>query len=106
MTTRDYMRTNADENLSWCRPFVSDDGKYAVAVNEGNAVSIILNGHDLELTPESVRMLAQAVNADYDDYNGYSDLQIALDAMTETSCAKCPWFETCAAMDEEIESAE
>lgn len=106
MTIRELMQENG-ENLSWCRPYVSDDGAYALALNEGEIAGMILNGEDIEAgkldSAELLRRFAKAVNPDYGDYDGWDDLHIALEGkIRERGCAECPWFDVCDAMSGDV----
>ena len=107
MTVRELMHDNG-ENLGWCKPYVSEDGKYALAVNEGEVAGMVFNGEDIKADkldkPDMLRQFAKAVNPDYDDYDGWGDLHIALDgSVRECGCANCPWFDICDAMDGDAE---
>ena len=92
-------------NLSWCRPYISDDGKNAIAVYEGEICGMVFNGVDVDSTemdkPETVKAFARTVNDSYEDYSGWDDVHIALDGgvLKERSCCDCPWFDICEAMD-------
>lgn len=103
MTMRELMQ-EIGENLGWCKPYVSDDEKFAIAVNEGRVSGMILNGEDCEIDkPTLLKRFAQSVNPDYDDYDGWGDLHIALEGdIRERGCAECPWFSICDAMDGEV----
>lgn len=87
-------------NLGWCAPYVSEDGKNAICVNDGRVCGMILNGVELDTNSIDLNRFARQVNPDYSDYDGWSDLHIALDGdISEASCAVCPWFKVCDAMD-------
>ena len=98
---RKMMQDRPDENLSWCVPYKTADGKYALAVCEGKPAGMILDGKvvDYSELEASLPTLAKAVNPDYGDYAGWTDLHLATEAMQECGCAHCPWFGTCDAMD-------
>lgn len=107
MTVRELMKENG-ENLGWCKPYVSADGKYVLAVNEVEVAGMIFNGEDIKADklgdPDLLRQFAKAVNPDYDDYDGWGDLHIALEGdIRECGCADCPWFSICDAMDGDVE---
>lgn len=96
-----YEKMMSGENLGWCRPYISEDGKDAIAINEGEAVSLMVDGRDFpasEITPDAIKALAQKVNTDYALYSGWSDLHIAAEALREVGCADCPWRDICEAM--------
>lgn len=67
-----YETMSENENLSWCRPYVSEDGKKAIVVNEGEIVS------------------SEGLNV-----NDVSDLEIDEiidnENLYECGCAGCPW---------------
>ena len=108
-TYADYMRDHPDENLGWCKPYMSKDGRYAVAVNEGEIIEAITpeghlpKDHVSPLTDPEIETLAQAVNPDYDLYDGWDNGYILLQAMHETGCASCPFFSKCDAMTQTME---
>lgn len=99
-TCGEYFAEHDDENLSWCKPYIT--GKHAIIVNDGEVDYIAIDGVPQEVTPDAIRTLAKTVNDDYDSYQGWSDLHIALDAMKEVGCASCPCFAECEAMREII----
>ena len=104
-----YEKMNPGENLSWCRPYVSKDENCFVVVCNGKISGCIINNENVGYILPSTDVaaiahrLAVAVNPDYAEYNGYSDLEIALDAMTEIGCADCPFRDDCDAMWEDEE---
>ena len=106
MTTyRDIMRTS-DDNLGWCKPYVSSDGKNAIAIADGRPVSLLINGHDIDdITPDAMRRFVLAVNPDMDidDIADADTLELATEPLHESPCHDCPWFAVCAAMDEEYD---
>lgn len=105
-TCRDAMR-DSNENLEWCRPESYLDGRVVLAINEGRVDGISVDGQKLDTTPENIRKVAQMVNDDYDLYEDQTDVHIIQDAEhKELPCRLCPWFEVCAAMDEEEEDWE
>ena len=96
-----YRRMMIDngENLGWCIPYISSDGKHAIAVNEGKVCGMILDGVDLD-TKFDVNRFARVVNQHYSNYDGWDDLHIALEGgVSAESCSNCPWFGICDAMD-------
>ena len=107
MTIRELMRENG-ENLGWCKPYISEDEKFAIAINDGKVVGMVLNGEEIDSRefdkPELLKRFARAVNPDYDDYDGWGDLHIALEGdIRECGCADCPWFSICDAMGGDVE---
>lgn len=116
MTTRDQMREN-NENLSWCKPLSYLDGKVVVAINEGSIDSIQVDGRDVEhdakgrhcgpcYSDATIERVARMIlGEDYDFCSGYTPAQMLKGAggAEELPCRLCPWFDVCAAMDEEIE---
>lgn len=108
MTIREQMIENG-QNLGWCKPYVSNDGKYAIAINEGEIAGMILNGEDIGPdkldSTDILRKFAQTVNPDYSNYSGWGDLHIALEgSIAECGCAGCPWFGICDAMDGDVDA--
>lgn len=105
MTYGNYFQDHSDDNLSWCKPYVTPDMQYAIAVNEGKIVGMRYDGSDVD--PDQydslIYTLARTVNPDYDYYRDWEPLHIALDTMRECGCIDCPWFDLCEAMAEEIE---
>lgn len=102
MTCREYLKNHENENLSWCKPYADKSGDYLLILQDKKLIAI--------KTPEGVLTkpdfltrlkLAQKINPDFDEYVGCSSTTIMLDAMHETGCAHCPYFENgCEAMDE------
>lgn len=105
MTTKEFMQTNPEANLDWCKPYVSRDGKAKVIQLEGKIEAAVIDGEEMsELTAEDLKSIAKRVSPDYELYSGWSDEHIILEAMTEIGCSECPFIHDCSAMDEEIET--
>lgn len=86
-------------NLGWCKPYISEDGKNAISLTDGKITGMMIDGVDMN-SPFDLAKFARAVNPSYDDYEGWDDLHIALDGnVCEESCADCPWFGICDAMN-------
>lgn len=108
-TYAEYMAEHPEENMSWCRPYVSDDGRYAVAVNDGEIIEAVTpkghmpEGHLSPLTDEEIEELAREIDHDYNLYDGWNDTEIILDKLHETGCASCPFFSRCDAMTQTME---
>lgn len=107
MTYHDYMIDHDEENLSWCKPYADKSGDYRLVIYDGELMSIMspdreAHRWDGSLTDELLEAFARAVNPDYDMYNGYTDLEIALDATHPVGCSSCPWFDDCDTMGEEM----
>lgn len=102
MKTRDLL-IGSRENLGWCKPLKHKSENVIIAVNEGTIVSVLVDGEEqsCSITSELIKKLAQRLNEDYEEYQGYSDTEILLEAdFEELGCADCPWFDVCEAMDE------
>ena len=102
MTFREQMMENG-ENLSWCKPFVSE--RVSFAMNEGKIETIIIDGEEIDdPTEDDIANAAKIVNPNYDDYDGWHTTHILLEGdIREVGCAECPWFDRCDAMDGEVE---
>lgn len=99
-----YEKMRDGENLSWCKPYVSKDGKNAVTICECKMDGLMIDGEVIyweKADKEEVeKRLAVVVNPNYSspDYDGWDNLSIALDSMVETGCNKCPFNDLCDAM--------
>lgn len=103
-TTRDIMR-DSSENMGWCKPYISDRVAFTVAGDKIEALRI--DGEDVPATEDNLFRAAVIVNPDAGSYRGWSIAHILTDGdVTETSCASCPWFDICEAMDQVIEGTE
>lgn len=108
-TYRDLAEEDEGTNLGWCKPYVSADGNHVLILHDGEVESIFSptvrayrwNG---SLTEEVMAAFAREVNPNYDEYQGWTDLHIALESMRETGCWHCPWRDNCDAMGEEVEA--
>lgn len=69
------------ENLSWCKPYTTNDNRTKFAVNEGDLSRLIVDGKEIG----------------HDEFGEY-DLHELLDKSKECGCRDCPWFEECDAM--------
>lgn len=103
-------------NLSWCAPYSSSDGRIQFALNEGEIVSLKLDGKDVDSDVPQIpfahnatysetllEKVARILNSNYDDYEGWDNTHIILEArgtsLKECDCCDCPWFDVCDAMD-------
>lgn len=112
MTNREYFIENGG-NLSWCRPYESNDGRveftYCEFGRPGERIyGLIIDGEEvtvpLDAIEADIERAARIVNEYYDDYRGYDATHILLDGdVKEVGCPDCPWFEECEAMDDEID---
>lgn len=97
---KQYGKMMPNENLSWCKPMVSRDGKVMLAVNEGTIVGLMVDGKDLQLSNQEIIKAAKIVNNDYNYYSDWDDVHILLDGdLIELGCNSCPWRDVCDAMD-------
>lgn len=77
---KQYEKMMPGENLSWCKPMVSRDGRVTIAVNEGAVAGLMVDGKDLQPSNQEIARLD-------DDF-------------IELGCSDCPWRDICEAMDE------
>lgn len=104
----DYMEEHPGENLEWCRPYTDGNDNYLIMYDGGplgikTETEEVTERRELEYGMEG---FARKVNKDYDLYSGYSDAEIALDAMHEVGCFDCPWKWDCDAMGAYVEGSE
>lgn len=114
MTYLDYMMDHPDENLSWCRPYASENERVKLSYNEVRIQSLMIDGVEIEdfdpmsYDQESVweRICKASLGVEtLPLYSGYSWSEIAMrDGLIECGCASCPWRTICDAMQEEIET--
>lgn len=79
---REYFKEHWKENMSWCKPYMSDDGKAVWAVNEGDVCGVKIKEH--------------AMHHDWSE----KELQRFFPDNHEMGCADCPWFDMCDVMDD------
>lgn len=104
MKYRDLMR-ESNKNQEWCKPMIGDRVKFTVL--DGSIPALIIDGTEVEVTPENIRKAAKIVNPYYDDYEGWSDTCIAcMGDVNEAPCHECPWFDDCEIMGQEVETEE
>ena len=60
---------DTDENLGWCRPYISD--RVSVSVLQEIIESLIIDGNEVDVTEENLMRAAKIVNPNYDDYDGW-----------------------------------
>lgn len=98
--TREIMIENG-QNVSWCKPLKHRTEDIFLIVTEGEISGIRINGKDENVTPEIITELAKKLNESHDEYEGWSDTHILLDAdFEELGCSDCPYFDICEAMDD------
>ena len=97
------------ENMEWCKPFMDMETEdYILIQHDGEIISAktpdgIFHRYNGTLTADIMENIAKTVNSNYNSYHGYTDEQIALDAMIETGCTNCPFRHECEAVNEEME---
>lgn len=107
MTYREYMIDHDTESLSWCAPYEDKTGDYRLVMYDGEVSSIatpscVAYTYNGTLTDELLEAFARDVNPDYECYQGYTDLEIAMEALHPVGCAHCPHFDECETMGEEM----
>ena len=106
----EYMENHPEENLSWCRAYISDvDARFGMIMYDGLLFAVftpdgVFYRFDGGLTDEVIEQFARTVNRDYDLYSGYPDWQIARFALREVGCASCPYKCDCDAMSMDVEN--
>ena len=93
-------KMNYDEDMSWCKPYVSTDGKvWAIECN--GKIETIKNGDEIvdHPTEEYIAKVARQINEDFDYYRGYSAEYILMDAMKKCGCWQCPFKIDCDAVN-------
>ena len=114
VATKDYMTRHYDENLAWCRPYRSENGRVALSVCEGVLSGLEIDGQEIDVfdphdkaREDLWEKVARAAVTDKDEltlFNGYSWSEIVLqNYVVECGCSTCPWFEQCYAMYEDME---
>lgn len=113
LTYRDLMNEHESDNMGFCIPFHGDSkalGNFDhefdfLILFEGQAHSLYLDGEAIhDPSEEDLKKFAKAINPDYDLYDGWDDLHIALDVMTECGCSRCPFKDECEEMDNELQN--
>ena len=115
MNYRKYMRHHTEENLAWCRPYHSENGRVALSENEGRIQTLMIDGKEIDddfAERNQSELWERVCRASIEDEElldietrRYSWREIALmDGLVECGCAECPWNDTCDAMSEEIEA--
>lgn len=110
MTLREYFQWHPDQNMSWCKPYISDNERVVAAVNEEGIICLRIDGEDIPetrnekgqyaISDEAIKRAAMIVNPDYADYEGYSEEEkFYRGDIHETGCAFCPWRDDCEVMD-------
>ena len=100
-----------DENLDWCRPYISNNGRVAFVSNDGEPIDcatidgeIIYFGDDTEQRHANLQKFVAAVMGDeydpeveyyVDDLTNYNDV---FGRCQEVGCHDCPWAKNCEPM--------
>ena len=92
------MMMDTDGNaLADCSPYICE--RVAFAMNAGDMVVLAIDGVNVPITPENIKIAAQLANPYYADSEG-DDLDILLDGnLRKAPCYECPYFDTCDAME-------
>lgn len=97
---------NPTANLSWCRPFKAAEGRVYFTLCEGSINGLRIDGQDYsDITDDLIKQAAMIADDEYDEYRGWTDLELLLQSATELGCADCPYNSICEAMDEVVEDA-
>ena len=107
----EYINEHSEFNFDWCKPYTNNDLTHTLVMYDGIASDIDTpdttmhryGGGDFEAALET---LAREVNENYELFSGYTDTEIALDAMHETGCAHCPFRHECEAMQADMDDAD
>lgn len=97
------------KNLGWCKPMKHKTENIYLAVNGNKIDSIFDNGKETirggeadKIIDKKINDLAQRLNPEYDEYEGWNDTHILIDSgFEELGCKDCPWFNACDAMNGE-----
>lgn len=97
-----YEKMFENENLSWCKPIRSKNGRVFASITEGAVSALRIDEVDYLTKDKILPMLKTAAkisNPDYGDYSDWDDFEIMMDAAAEMGCSACPWRDECDAMD-------
>ena len=95
-----------DENLDWCCPYISNNGRVEISCNEGD-YTIRINDKDIQYDDgiaktaqgrKIIDMIAQAVMDDEYDPEAEYDMIDVLGYCEECGCRDCPWAKNCEPM--------
>lgn len=93
-----------DENVSWCKPYVSDDGRVMYTLTEGVITDLVVDGVSIDTVHDSdgshvadadVDKIARRYNPYYDDDETPVYNLITCSAFRDAPCAVCPYFREC-----------
>lgn len=101
MNERRKMMIESGKNLSWCKPYTTENGRVSFAICEGKICGLRIDGLD-HPAESDIPMAARIANSDYDLYDGWSATHVLIDCSKELGCCECPWFDTCEAMDDSL----
>ena len=106
------MNRHEGENMGWCRPFRSNNGRVALAYAEGALAGLEIDGEEIDTfdprdkaREDLWERVCRAATTDEElsVFAGYSWSEIALqNYVVECGCSSCPWFGMCDAMSEEM----
>ena len=87
-----------DENVYWCKPYVSSDGRTKYILTDGKISELIVDGKSTaidDVTIDEIDALARLHNPYYNDESTPAENLMGNGEFTERSCAACPWFRKC-----------
>ena len=101
------------ENLGWCKPYFSKNGRVQFTINEGAIVSICVDKNEIvpaknhlssqqpeHFSEDTLKEVARMINERYDSLSdSEQDQMILAGEISEGACCECPWFLSCEAMD-------
>lgn len=96
-------------NIGLCYPVSLLNDRIVVAFNQGDFASMMIDGEDVDLTPENfgraLKLLYPEFYREYEMENEERELWTAVCSGPEGECRDCPWFRLCDAMDEDDEAS-
>lgn len=97
-----YEKMRNGENMSWCKPYLTEDRKVWLIEKEAMPEELIIEGIRITKPDEKViETLAKIYNGEYykTSEGQIKPDAILIDAMTEWGCADCPDRNVCELMD-------
>lgn len=98
-----YEKMRNGENMSWCKPYQTKDGKVWLIEKENTPEELIVNGvRTIHPNEKALKLLAEIYNKEYYETSGghIKPDAILIDAMEERGCKDCPDRNVCDLMGE------
>lgn len=89
------------DNLSWCKPLISKDGRVALIRNEGRTTELYIDGEDVDVNDGNIDRAARIAAGESCEDGYIYDEDDLLWSCEEAACWQCPAYAECECWENE-----